>query len=141
LAISKKAYDEAIATPKLTNREMQSAMQYVQGLMSAGEVEKAQTVLQQVMQKTPDQNAQGLLGVRMDQVNAMMAEKKGDKKKAVQLWDQFFAKYGQAIDNSGAEFAAEFTPVREHLAELKKELGMAPAGDSSAAKKDSVKKK
>ncbi len=136
-----RTYEEANASQKLSQRDLQGAMLYVQGLMTAGEVEKAQSVLMNLQQKSPDQSASGLLGVRIDQVTAMMAEKKGDKKKAVQLWDQFFAKYGEAINNSGADFVAEFAPVRDHVVALKKELGMLPTGDSAGMKKDSIKKK
>ena len=98
-----KAYNETADASKLSAREMQAGEIYVQGLIASGDVEKAQTVLQKLATQAPDQNSQGLVMFRTDQVGAMIAEKKGDKRKAVQLYDQFFARYGQAIANSGPE--------------------------------------
>ncbi|MFI5264220.1 MAG: hypothetical protein ACHQM6_06870, partial [Candidatus Kapaibacterium sp.] len=140
LADQEKAFDETAGQPKLSGRDMQVAEVYVQGLIAAGEIEKAQTALQRLASQASDQNSEGLIMFRTDEVNAIMTEKKGDKKKAVQLYDAFFGKYGQAIANSGQELEAEFAPLRSHLQDLKKELGLMPVADT-AAKKDTAKKK
>ncbi len=139
-AEQEKTYNETAGEAKLSPRDMQTGEIYVQGLIASGEVEKAQSVLQHLASQAPDQNSEGLIMFRNDEVNAMMAEKKGDKKRAVELYDQFFAKYGQAIANSGAELGAEFAAVRSHLESLKKELGIMPKADT-AAMSDSAKNK
>src|SRR5438105_3337955 len=119
---------------------MQNSEMYIQGLIAVGELEKAQSVIQHLAPLAKDQTSQGYLQFRNDEVAAMMAEKKGDKQKALQLYDQFFAKYGQAIANSGEDFAAEFAILREHVEGLRKDLGSPPPKDSIALKHDTVKK-
>ncbi|MEP7235541.1 MAG: hypothetical protein ABI778_09620, partial [Ignavibacteriota bacterium] len=139
LGDQERAFNANAAAPKLSSREMQTGEIYVQGLISAGEIEKAQSALQRLATQVEDQNSGGLIAFRTDEVNAMLAEKRGDKKKAVQMYDAFFEKYGQAIANSGQDLAAEFSELRAHLLSLKKELGILPPQDTTA-KKDTAKK-
>jgi hypothetical protein len=132
-----KAYNETVGNATPSGRDINQAEQYAQALIASGDIEKAQTVLQRLLTVSPDKQSQGLISFRMEQVNAMLTEKKGDKKAALALYDQFFSRYGQAIANSGAEFAAEFGELHNHVEDLRKQLTV---GDT-LIKKDSSKKK
>jgi tetratricopeptide (TPR) repeat protein len=130
------SYNEIAGTAQLSTRDVEVGERYGEALIAAGDLEKAQTVLQHLLQGAPDKQSQALVHYRNDQVSAMLEEKRGDKKKAIALYDQFFANWGPAIQNN-PDFSPEFNNLRAHVEELKKQLGM---GRDSTAKKDSVKK-
>ncbi|MFI5263750.1 MAG: hypothetical protein ACHQM6_04465, partial [Candidatus Kapaibacterium sp.] len=129
-----KSYNEIAGTAQLGQRDAEVGERYAEALIAAGDLDKAQAVLQHLAQASTDKQSQGLIMFRTEEVNAMMTEKKGDKKQALALYDQFFGKYGQAIAGSGAEFAAQFTELRNHVEDLRREL------NPGSAQKDSVKK-
>ncbi|MDP4230770.1 MAG: hypothetical protein Q8916_10250, partial [Bacteroidota bacterium] len=132
------AYNETANATQLSAREIQNHVLYAEGLIGAGNIEKAQSVLQHLAQVVRNPQEQGRFQFRILEVEAMMAEKKGDKKKAVALYDEFFNRYGK--DLAGTTLAYEFDQLHEHLDSLKRSLGMAIPKDSAATKKDTANK-
>jgi len=135
-----KSYNEIGNAVQLGQRDVETGERYAEALIASGDLDKAQAVLQHLIQSATDKQSQGLIMFRTEEVNAMITEKKGDKQKALTLYDQFFAKYGQAIVNSGADFATEFDELKKHVEDLRRQLGTANSPKDTAMKKDSVKK-
>ncbi len=132
-------YNETANLPQLTGREMQGHVLYAEGLIASGDIEKAQTILQHLAQVVKNPQDQGRFQFRILEVEAMMAEKRGDKQKAVALYDEFFKRYGR--DLAGTSLALEFEGLQQHVDSLKHSLGMETAPpDSGAMKKNPVKK-
>lgn len=134
-----KAYNETANAAQLGSREAQGAVQYAEALIAAGEIEKAQTVLQHLAKAVTNPRDQGRFQFRILEVEAMMAEKRGDKPRAVALYDQFFDQYGK--DLASTSLAFEFDLLHDHVDSLKRSMGIASASkDSGNFKKDSLKK-
>jgi hypothetical protein len=138
-----KAYNEN-ATSQFTSRDIGQAELYVQSLIASteldksqavGQLEKAQSIVEKLL-PIADRQSQGLLTYRKDQLNAMLTEKKGDIKKAIGLYEQFFEKYAAAVANSPSDFIGEFNEMRNHADALKQQIGIA----DTLIKKDSLKK-
>ncbi|MEI8134993.1 MAG: DUF2723 domain-containing protein [bacterium] len=131
LADLERGYGEIANAAQLGGREANQGAMYAQALINAGDLEKAQTVLQHLAQVTTDKQEQGLIMFRSEQVEAMITDKRGDKKKALELYDRFFANYGVAIANSGADFAAEFNELHARVDALRKEVNPQATSDTS----------
>jgi hypothetical protein len=133
-----KMYSHIAANTQLSEQEVEQGVAYVQALIEHGDIEKAQTVIEHVAQTATDKQGKVLATYKYDQVSAMLEEKKGDKKKAIAMYEQFFTHWGPAVAGS-PEFSAEMNQLRIHVEELKRQLGMGAPQDTTA-KKDSVKK-
>ena len=132
-------YNETANLPQLSGREMQGHVLYAEGLIAAGDIEKAQGILQHLSQVVKNPQDQGRFQFRILEVEAMMAEKRGDKQKAVMLYDEFFKRYGR--DLAGTSLALEFEALQQHVDSLKHSLGIVAApADSGVIKKNPVKK-
>jgi hypothetical protein len=115
-----KEYEESGNT---NDPEMQ--LGYAEALMAVGKYEEAFTVVQKLRTGLADNNPyRGNIELRWQQLNAVITERKGDKKKAVQMYEQIFATYGRSLP--GSPYEDEFNRLMLHVDTLKKELGMTP---------------
>ncbi len=105
-------------------RDLFIQLQYAETLLSLGDVDKAFPILDRLHQNPPDAQMRGNIELRWQQASAMLAEKKGDKKKAVEIYDRLFATFGGSLP--GSAYDDEFKLVRIHLDSLKMQLGLLP---------------
>jgi hypothetical protein len=122
VALSKlqKEYEQS-----LTTNDPETQLGYGEALMGAGKYEEALPVLQKLRGGLAENNPyRGNVELRWQQLNAVLTERKGDKKKAVQMYDQIFAIYGRSLP--GSPYEDEFNRIKMHVDTLKQQLGMAP---------------
>lgn len=129
-----KEYQNTL-TGTLSQREIMTQLTYAETLIGVGEMDKALQVISKMRETVTDQSFRGNIELRYMQISAMAAEKKGDKKKAAELFDKLFATFGQSL--TGSEYEEEFNRLHAHVDSLHQQLGDATV---AAPTKDTAKK-
>jgi tetratricopeptide (TPR) repeat protein len=91
--------------------------------ISLGEPETAAAILQKVMPNLPNKGEAAQFELRLMQAQAMMLEKKGDKKAAYAKYEELFNKYGNAMGATPA-YQEDFQALVMKRYELMDALGI-----------------
>ena len=126
IAIASKDYDvrieEARKTRSLDNDAVSAYLFSAEAKIATGDAEGAITLMNEIMPSLGERERLPF-DIRMMQAQAAVAEKKGDKKKALETINALLTKYGQAIA-SHPDFAYDFQTLVAKRMDLMHELGV-----------------
>ncbi|HYM19423.1 MAG TPA: DUF2723 domain-containing protein [Candidatus Kapabacteria bacterium] len=114
-------YNETLTEKTLDERGLYAQTQYADALIGAGQYDKAFSIYNNLRQTNTDKQFAGPIELRWMQLSAMNAERKGDKRTAVSLYDKLFATFGSELPKT--QYAQEFALVQMHLDSLHRQLG------------------
>lgn len=121
LASLEEEYNETLKSATLGSRETAVQSQYADALIEAGQIDKAFDIYNRLRSNSQDQQWRGNIELRWMQLSAMIAERKGDKRGALALWDKLFAQFGPSLPRS--QYEAEFIRIKEHVDSMHRQLG------------------
>jgi hypothetical protein len=126
IAIAARDYDmrieEARQTRQLTNEAVSAYLFSAEAKIATGNPEEAITLMNEIIPSLGERERLPF-EIRMLQAQAAVAEKKGDKKKALEIINGLLTKFGQAIA-SHPDFAYDFQTLVTKRMDLMAELGV-----------------